>query len=317
MKARKVGIIGMGHVGSHVSYALASQGIVDELVLVDMNESKVKSERQDLFDAVAYMPHRVDVTVGDFDALGDCDVIVNSTGKIDILRTGHSRVLEMDYTIPAVRGYVDKIKASGFDGVLLNITNPCDIVTRELALGLGLPRGRVFGTGTGLDTARLIAALARQTGIDHKSINAFMLGEHGASQIAAWSAVSFRGRTLDDWAKTGDPRFQFDRQAVQTEAIEAGWATFGGKFCTEYAIASTAARMVSIILHDEKQIMPASCELRGEYGEEGLFIGVPAVIGRNGAEEVVELPLTEQEKRDFHQCCEDVRHNMEHLKDLY
>ncbi len=314
MKTRKVGIIGLGHVGAHVAYSLALQGIADELVLVDINEKKVTSECQDLRDSVAYFPHRVHVSVGDFADLGDCDVIVNSVGKIELLVT-HNRLDEMDFTIHAVNGYVGKIKASGFNGVLINITNPCDIVTRQLALGLGLPKGRVFGTGTGLDTSRLLSALARQTGVDHKSITAYMLGEHGNQQIAAWSAVSFRGKSLDDWAKT-DERFRFDRDALQKESIGAGWVTYTGKACTEYGIATTAARMVSIVLHDEKQIMPASMELCGEYGEEGLFVGVPCVIGKNGVEEVIELPLTDEEKAKFHACCDGVRKNMEHLKDI-
>ena len=315
MKTRKAGVIGLGHVGAHVMYSLAVQGIVDEIVLVDQNEAKVKSECQDLFDAVAYLPHRVRVSVGDFADLGDCDVIVNSTGKIDLLRGNHNRVTEMDFTIPAVRGFADKIKASGFDGVVINITNPCDIVTRELALHLDLPRGRVFGTGTGLDTSRLLSALARQTGIDHKSITAYMMGEHGNQQFAPWSCVSFRGKPLDDWAKT-DERFRFDRDALQKESIGGGWVTFSGKYCTEYGIATTAARMASVVLHDEKAIMPASAELRGEYGEEGLFVGVPCVIGANGVEEVVELPLTAEEKATFHECCDGIRHNMEHLKEI-
>ena len=112
-----------------------------------------------------------------------------------------------------MRGYVQKLRESGFDGVLINITNPCDIVTRELALGLGLPRGRVFGTGTGLDTSRLLSALARQTGIDHKSITCYMLGEHGNEQFVPWSCVSFRGMPLDVWAET-DERFRFDRASL-------------------------------------------------------------------------------------------------------
>jgi L-lactate dehydrogenase len=315
MKTRKVGVIGLGHVGAHVAYSLAVQGIADELVLVDQNEAKVNSERQDLADSAAYLPHRVNVKVGDFADLGDCDVLVNCVGKIDLLRGNHNRVTEMDFTIPAVNGYVDKIKASGFSGVLVNITNPCDIVTRQLAMGLGLPRGRVFGTGTGLDTSRLLSALSRQTEVDHKSITAYMLGEHGASQFAPWSCVSFRGKPLEDWAKTNE-KFRFDHEALQKEAIGGGWVTFSGKYCTEYGISTTAARMVSIVLHDEKQIMPASMELQGEYGESGLFVGVPCVIGANGVEEVVELPLTAEEQAQFHTCCEDVRHNMEHLKDL-
>ena len=315
MKTRKVGIIGLGHVGAHVAYSLAVQGIADELVLVDMNEQKVASEVQDLRDAAAYLPHRITVNAGDFADLGDCDVIVNSVGKIDLLRGTHNRLTEMDFTIPAVRGYVDKIKASGFDGVLVNITNPCDIVTRELALGLGLPKGRVFGTGTGLDTSRLLSALNRQTGIDHKSITAYMLGEHGALQFAPWSCVSFRGMPLDELAKT-DEKFRFDRDALQKESIGGGWVTYAGKQCTEYGICTTAARMVHIVLHDEKAIMPASMELDGEYGETGLFAGVPCLIGKNGVEQIIELPLADEEKAKFHDCCEGIRKNMEHLKDI-
>ena len=314
MKTRKVGIIGLGHVGAHVAYSLVVQGIADELVLVDHNELKLASEVQDLRDAAAYLPHRVTVNAGDFADLGDCDVIVNSVGKIELLET-HDRLSEMDFTIKAVRGYAHKIKESGFAGVLINITNPCDIVTRELAMHLGLPKGRVFGTGTGLDTSRLLSALNRQTGIDHKSITAYMMGEHGALQFAPWSCVSFRGMPLDKWAET-DEKFRFDREALKKESIGGGWVTYNGKKCTEYGICTTAARMVHIVLHDEKVIMPASMELCGEYGEEGLFVGVPCLIGKDGVEQVIELPLTDEEKATFHECCEGVRKNMEHLKDI-
>ena len=314
-KKRILGVIGLGHVGAHVAYALAVQGIADELILVDQNEKKLSSEVQDLRDAAAYLPHRVTVRAGGFQELGVCDVIVNCVGRIELLRGSHDRLTEMDYTIPAVRGYAHKIRESGFDGVLINITNPCDIVTRELALELGLPRGRVFGTGTGLDTSRLMSALARQTGIDHKSITCYMLGEHGNQQFAPWSCVSFRGMPLYVWAER-DERFRFDRMALQKESIGGGWVTFSGKFCTEYGIATTAARMAHIVLHDEKAIMPASAELCGEYGETGLFAGVPCVIGANGVEQVIELPLTAEELATFHSCCEGICKNMEHLKEI-
>lgn len=314
-KKRILGVIGLGHVGAHVAYALAVQGIADELILVDQNEKKLSSEVQDLRDAAAYLPHRVTVRAGGFQELGVCDVIVNCVGRIELLRGSHDRLTEMDYTIPAVRGYAHKIRESGFDGVLINITNPCDIVTRELAPELGLPRGRVFGTGTGLDTSRLLSALARQTGIDHKSITCYMLGEHGNQQFAPWSCVSFRGMPLDVWAER-DERFRFDRMALQKESIGGGWVTFSGKFCTEYGIATTAARMAHIVLHDEKTIMPASAELCGEYGETGLFAGVPCVIGANGVEQVIELPLTAEELATFHSCCEGICKNMEHLKEI-
>ena len=133
VKKRIVGVIGLGHVGAHCAYSLAVQGIVDQLILVDQNQQKAISECQDIFDSVAYLPHRVDVQVGSFSDLGDCDVIVNSVGDINLLIGNHNRVTEMDFTIRAVNGYVHKIMDSGFDGVIINITNPCDIVTRQIA----------------------------------------------------------------------------------------------------------------------------------------------------------------------------------------
>ncbi len=314
-KKRIVGIIGAGHVGAHCAYSLAVQGIADEILLMDKNHEKAVSECQDLFDSVAYLPHRIAVRVGDFSDAGECDVLVNSVGNIQLLRGTHDRLTEMDFTIPAVDGYVKKIMASGFDGIIVNITNPCDIVTREIAQLSGLPRGRVFGTGTGLDSSRLRSALARQTGIDHKSICAYMMGEHGAAQMVPWSSVSLGGRPLSEWSRE-EQRFRFDHEAMKKEVINAGWVTFSGKFCTEYGISSTLARLVHIIFTDEKQILPVSTELRGEYGQNDIFVGVPAVIGRNGVERVVEIPMSPEEKAEFAHCCDDVRQNMEHLKEL-
>ena len=309
-KIRKVCILGVGHVGAHCAYSLAIQGIVDELVLVDLREDRVKSECQDLRDAVMYMPHNVTVNVGTYADLGDCDVLVNSLGDISLVATG-DRNHEMRYTDAQLKATMPKVMASGFNGVIISITNPCDTVADLVYKLSGLPKGRVFGTGTGLDTSRLVSALAQQTGYDHQAISAYMIGEHGASQMAAWSCVSFGGAPLA--ALEGkDERFTFDKDELQRIAINAGWVTYHGKQCTEYGICSTLARMVCAVLHDEKRIMPASMLLEGEYGEENVFAGVPCVIGKNGVEEVIELPLTVEEKAKFHICCDDIR---KHIKE--
>lgn len=312
MKTRKVAVIGQGHVGAHVAYSLAIQGIVDELVLVDLNEKKVASEVQDLRDAVMYMPHHVKISGGTYGDLGDCDVIVNAIGDIKLCATGN-RVDEMVYTVAQVRTYVDKVMASGFNGIIINITNPCDVITDLIWKLSGLPKGRVFGTGTGLDTSRLVAQLSLQTGVDHNSISAYMIGEHGASQMAAWSCVSFGGVPLSV-LEQADAKYAFDKPDLQKKAIGGGWVTYSGKGCTEYGICSTAARMVRVVLHDEKKIMPASMLLEGEYGEKDVFVGVPCLIGKDGIEKVLELPLTAEEKAEFHKCCEDVRNNIEKAK---
>lgn len=304
---KKVGIIGIGHVGAHVMSSLCMQGIADEVVLVDINEQKAYSEMRDMQDTATFLPHPVRVRVGQVEDLADCAVIVNSVGKINILRENANRVAEMAFTVPAVKSYAGRLRAAGFQGVLVNVTNPCDVITELLAQELQLPKGRVFGTGTGLDTLRLRTALSKQTGIDPKSVTAYMMGEHGAEQFAPWSCVSFLGKPLSDWAKE-DARFDFDKDALEKQAIGGGWAVFSGKYCTEYAISAVAARMVSMVLCDEQGIMPASCGLCGEYGEQDVFAGVPAIIGKDGAR-VLELPLLPEELARFHSCCEGIRRN--------
>ena len=137
-----------------------------------------------------------------------------------------------------------------------------------------------------------------------------MMGEHGASQMAAWSCVSFGGVPLSVLEKQMPEKFDFDKPELQKLAIGGGWVTYSGKGCTEYGICSTAARMVRCILNDEKRIMPASTLLDGEYGEHDVFVGVPCLIGKNGIEQIMELPLTEAEKAQFHACCDDVRRNI-------
>ncbi len=307
---RTVAVIGVGHVGAHCAYAMAIQGVADEIVLLDMNRQKALSECQDLMDTSVYYPQRVTFRVGDFSDLKDCAVIVNSVGDINILRGSTERCKEMEFTIHAVNGYMDKVRESGFDGVIINITNPCDVVTWRVAQMAGLPRGRVFGTGAALDTARLRSILAQKTGYDPHSVTGYMLGEHGGSQMVAWSTVAFGGKRLAE-CDPADPRFSFDREQVRLETVGAGWETFKGKFCTEYGIASTMASLVKAVLDDEKRIMPVSGPLNGEYGEYDMFTGVPAVVGANGVEEIIEVPLTEEEKAAFSETCRVVRANME------
>ncbi len=315
MKLRRVGIIGVGHVGAHVAYSLLIQGIADELILIGRTEKKVIAEAQDLRDAVAYAPNRCKVTVGTFEDLKDCDVVVHTAGNVSILKGSTDRLTEMRYTVPMLRECATRIKESGFKGVLINITNPCDVVTKEMADALGLPKGRVFGTGTGLDTSRMLSALSRVTDIDHKSIDAYMLGEHGNKQFCPWSCVSFHGVPLSKMEEVDD-KFKFDHKELQKEAIGGGWVTFAGKECTEYGIATTAAKMVSVILRDEKVILAASAPLDGEYGEHDVYAGVPCVIGKDGVEKVIELPLNEKELNRFHECCAGIHENLEHAKEM-
>ena len=306
----KVGIIGLGHVGAHVLYTLALQGLADDFVLVDLEEKKGKltAERQDVLDSTEFLPHRVNIRIGEIEDLGDRDVIVNAVGDIAALKGSNTRLMELEFNTKAIESYGTRLKNSGFNGILINISNPCDVITKKLSDILGLEKGRVFGTGTGLDTARLKLRLQEKSGVSVESITAYMIGEHGSNQITPASAISFNGLSLFDFEKAKG--IKFDLPEIEKDAKEGGWITYNGKFCTEYAIALTAARLVRFVRYDEKAIVPVSAPLEGEYDERGLFVGVPAIVGRNGIEKVIEIPLSESDKKRFHDCCESIRANL-------
>ncbi len=312
MRDFKVGIIGIGHVGAHVLQTIAMQGLAEDIIIVDLPDKRVKaeSERQDVLDCMEFLPHRVKVEIGEVEDLGDRDVVVNCVGDILALKGTHTRLTELTFNMKAIDGYAHRLRDSGFKGVLVNISNPCDVVAKWFNDILKLPKGHVIGTGTGLDTARLKLRLQEATGVDAKSITAYMLGEHGNEQFSAWSACSLGGASLKGAG------YSFDLDKMEASAREGGWTTYNGKFCTEYAIAMTAAKLVRAIRFDENIIMPVSALLDGEYGEKDLYAGVPAVIGREGAKKIIELELTDEEKERFHKCCDGIRKNIEASKDI-
>ena len=312
IKLRKVGIIGVGHVGAHVAFSLVTQGLVDELVLVDINKQKAISERQDLLDAATYLPHRINVIAGEYEDLADCDIIVNSVGKIDESR---DRLAELQQSIDMVNTYIKRIMDAGFNGIIINITNPCDIIAYHIYKVSGLRKNQVFGTGTGLDSSRFRNVMAECTGIDHKSIIGYSLGEHGDSQMIPWSVVNLGGKSLSELEKERPDTFgKLDKEDITYRTIKGGWFTYEGKKCTEFGIASTAARLINGIYHDEKFVTTASTLLEGEYGEKDLFISIPVVIGKDGVEDKYELNLTEKELEEFKHSCHVVKENIAKIK---
>lgn len=305
---RTVGVVGLGHVGAHVAFCLGMMGVADEILLCDVNEQKAISECQDLNDAVMYMPNHSVYRVVDYRGLKNADIIVNAVGDVSLCATGN-RDDELGNSVRQVADYIPKVMAAGFNGIFVTITNPCDVIAHLIAKLSGLPRGRVVGTGTLLDSSRLVHAISDQTGLDARGFFAFMMGEHGNAQMVPWSQVNFYGQTLSQMEK--DPRFVFDKDRVEEKAIKGGWVTYQGKQCTEYGIASAGATLVRTILHDEKRILPCSVELDGEYGEKDVFCGVPAIIGINGVEEVLEYQLTEDEEKRLHDCIATIHRNIE------
>lgn len=313
LSARKVGIVGVGHVGAHVANSILLQGLADEIYLCDVDGKKTRSEKQDLSDAMYFCPFNAQVVdCGDrYEELAGCDIVVNAAGKVAL--ASENRDGELFFTTDACRTFAARIAGAGFDGVWVTIANPCDVVATEIWKLTGCDPRRVIGTGTALDSARLRYQIAAAARVDPKSIEAYMIGEHGFSGLAAWSCASIGGKPLVELAELDPQRFGFDQDDLGQKALHGGYVTYDGKGCTEYAVANAAARIVAAVFHDEHAVMGASTLLTGEYGEEGIFTSLPCIIGREGVEQVLPLNLSDHETELFHASCDHIRGNIAKL----
>ena len=298
MQRRKVTILGAGHVGSHVALALTYEGVADEIVLVDKVEGKADAQALDASDAVSYMNHEVVVRGGDYSDVEDSQVVVCAIGMAR--KPGQNRVDMLDDSIVMCDELLESLAPYKFPGVLVSITNPCDVIIDYLRRGLGLPAA--FGTGTSLDTARLRRVISEMTGVSRTSVQGFVMGEHGESSMIPYSLIRVGGRAFDDLA--------LSRDEVLEQVRQGGWIVLEGKLCTEFGIGRAATELVEAVLRDEKKVLPASVLLDGQYGQTGVQIGVPCVIGASGVEKIVEVGMTDDELTAFAHSCDVVRGNV-------
>ncbi len=307
-KTRKIVVIGAGHVGSHCGYSLAAHGVCDELVFLDTDRKKAEGQALDIADAVAYLPHSLISRAGDYGDLGDADLAVMSAGP---LPDGTQTRMEMlGETVRMIRTIVPRIKDSGFSGVLVSISNPADVIAHYLQKNTGLPARRVISTSTSLDSARLRRVVSEHTGVDRQSVQAYVLGEHGESQTAAWSNVTVAGKPIFRWMEQYPETWgKLDLSAMAEEARAGGWVVLHGKKSTEFGIGATLCEIAKAILHDEHRVMPVSVLLEGQYGQRDVYASVPAVLGKDGVEQIVELDLAPEEKKAFDASCDVMRKN--------
>ncbi|MHC5227784.1 L-lactate dehydrogenase [Enterococcus sp. LJL99] len=285
---RRIGIIGLGHVGSTTAFSLINQQVADELVLYDKNEALVEAEVNDLLQGQIGNHSSVRISGNELEQLGTCDLLIFSAGDIQLLQGDTDRFEELEFTKKAVEEWAPKIKASGFKGILLSITNPCDVIAQYLQELTELPRNQVIGTGTSLDTVRMKQAVGSAMEVHPNSVCGYVLGEHGETQFIAWSTVSVAGRNLKEQLSKSE-LIQLDE-----EARAGGWRIFFGKTYTCYGIANQATLIAKGILTDAQMIFPVSA-----YSEEdGIYIGHPAKIGKQGiiARYKPDLPVEEEEQ---------------------
>lgn len=294
----KIGIIGDGHVGCTIAHELIISGLVDDLVMIDVNEGKVNADAVDFEDAMANLPYHTNVVVNDYDALKDAEVLISTLGKIS-LETKGDRFQELEYNKKQLQPITESIKKSGFNGILLVISNPVDAITNLYQQLTGLPKEHVLGTGTLLDTARMKKVVAKKFNVDPRSISGFALGEHGDSQFTAWSTVKVLEQPITELAKSAS----WSLDDLEDEIRTGGQTVFMGKHYTNYGVSAAAVRIVRAILTDSHTELPVS-----SYQEKyGTYMSYPTIVGRNGIEAKIKLALTPEEEELLEQSAQAIK----------
>lgn len=294
----KIGIIGDGHVGCTIAHELIISGLVDDLVMIDVNEGKVNADAVDFEDAMANLPYHTNVVVNDYDALKDAEVLISTLGKIS-LETKGDRFQELEYNKKQLQPITESIKKSGFNGILLVISNPVDAITNLYQQLTSLPKEHVLGTGTLLDTARMKKVVAKKFNVDPRSISGFALGEHGNSQFTAWSTVKVLEQPITELAKSAS----WSLDDLEDEIRTGGQTVFMGKHYTNYGVSAAAVRIVRAILTDSHTELPVS-----SYQEKyGTYMSYPTIVGRNGIEAKIKLALTPEEEELLEQSAQAIK----------
>ena len=301
LNRRKIAIIGAGHVGSHGGYALISQSLAEEIVYIDVDKEKAASQALDLFDSSTYLDRHVKVYAGDYSDIKDADILIVAAGPLPDMKAGQNdRQQTLGATVEILKDIIPKIKASGFGGIIINISNPADVVAHYLQEKLNWNPKKILSTSTTLDSARVRRAISEATGYDQKSIQAYALSEHGETQFVPWSLVTVAGKPLLELIKEQPERFgNLNLDEIALKAKKAGWIILGGKGSTEFGIGASIANVVKAIFGDENRILPVSTLLQGQYGYKDVFASVPCRLNNEGVAEVIELNLTAEEKSKF------------------
>jgi L-lactate dehydrogenase len=309
--AHKVGLIGTGMVGASFAYSLMQRSVADELVLIDADRARAEGEMMDLNHGMPFVrPMRI--IAGDYADLADADVIVISAGVGQ--RPGQTRLELLQTNAGIFRQIVPRITEVNDEGIIVVATNPVDILTYISAEIAGLDHCRVVGSGTVLDTARLRYMLGVHYGIDPRSVHAYVVGEHGDSELALWSLANIASVRLADFVGAngqGYDRAALDRIFDQTR--NAAYEIIQRKKATYYAIGLSLLVIVEAILRDQHTVMTVSSPLSGAYGVDGIAISMPAIVGREGVEEVLNLPLSQAELRAFQASAQTLKGRLSEL----
>lgn len=292
---RKAAIVGCGFVGSASAFSLMQSGLFSEIVMIDSDRERAEGEAMDISHGVPFA-RPMKIYAGDYDDIIDASIVIITAGANQ--KPGETRLQLVKRNINIYKSIISEISNRDFKGILLIVSNPVDILTYTAIKLSGLPENRVIGSGTVLDTARLKYEISKHLDVDSRSVHAFIIGEHGDSEIAAWSSANVSGISLNNFCEM---RGHYDHKSA-TEKIAAdvknsAYEIIAKKKATYYGIAMSVKRICEAIVRNEKSILPISSMMHGEYGIEDVVLSMPAIVSKNGFETHVPISLNEDEKQ--------------------
>ena len=311
--SRRVALIGTGLVGMSYAYALLNQNACDELVLVDIDRKRAEGEAMDLNHGLAFSGSHMKIRAGDYAECADADIVVICAGVAQ--KPGESRLDLLQRNTEVFRSIIGPVMASGFKGLFLVATNPVDIMARITQQLSGLDPRRVIGSGTALDTARLRYLLGDYFRVDPHNVHAYVIGEHGDSEFVPWSQAMVATKSvLDICAESGGKYCTAEMETISGEVRDAAQKIIEAKRSTYYGIGMALVRITRAIFGNESSVLTVSTLLRGEYGQQDVYVGVPCIVGRDGVRDVIHLKLTAEEQRKFDASCRVLKDTYEGLQ---
>ena len=290
---RKVAMVGCGFVGSASAFALMESGLFSEMVLIDANKEKAEGEALDISHGLPFSKP-MQIYAGDYSDIADAAIVVVTAGAGQ--KPGETRLDLVKKNVGIFQSIIPQIVEYNKEGILLIVANPVDILTYTAAKLSGFPENRVFGSGTVLDTARLKFLLGEHLEVDSRHVHAFIIGEHGDSEIAAWSSANVSGIPLNDFCEMrGHFQHEESMQAIAENVKNSAYEIIEKKGATYYGIAMSVRRICEAIVRDEKSILPVSSIQNGAFGIAGLSLSMPAIVGHNGVEGLVPISLSDSE----------------------
>ena len=292
---QKAAMIGCGAVGATSAFSLMQSGLFSELVLIDANQQKAEGEATDLSHGLPF-GRPMKIYAGTYDDLADCYLIIITSGAAQ--KPDETRIDLVNKNVKIFKSIIPEIVKRNTEGILLVVSNPVDILTYVTLKLSGFPTNRVIGSGTVLDTARLKYLLGEHLQVDSRSIHAFIIGEHGDSELAVWSSANVSGVDLNHFCELrGHYNHMEAMERIYTDVRDSAYEIIEKKGATYYGIAMAVRRICESIIRNEHSILPISSLICGHYGLEDVCMGVPTVVGRNGAETVLDIPLNGLEQR--------------------